>query len=81
MESFPVVLRCEDICVAVPITILIKESTVFKTMFGINDRYVTFHNYWVKNTIITNIIWLSKNIIFIPLFNFIKIFHLYNKSG
>ncbi len=34
MESFPVVLRCGDMNVAVPIRLLIKESSVFTAMFS-----------------------------------------------
>ena len=33
MSSFPVVIRCGDVSVAVPISKLLKESTVFKAMY------------------------------------------------
>ena len=33
-EFFPVVIQCKEVCVAIPIKVLIKESEVFNTLYA-----------------------------------------------
>ena len=62
MEFFPVVLRCGDVSVAVPIKILMQESSVFSAMFSsdgnryvlatINSQLHINKNLWFKSMLI-----------------------------
>ena len=48
MEKYPVVVKCEDVYVAVPIYTLIRELPIFKSMFDVQIKRLVFTFYYEK---------------------------------